>query len=236
MALVYPKQTDEYDVDVFNNNFKELKANIDTNNINTANNLALKASTEYVDDLKDIVAGETDSLSERITAETLARVNGDKNKADSVHTHSADDIDTGILSVARGGTGNTSVDTIPTSGSTKMVTSGGVYTACRKNKSVIVVGKDYSTLKEALSAARSLYSIYGIIPDIYCIGVTETISESVAAYFGHLYLWGSTITISQNVLFCLYIGGKIEGGVFIHNGTFRTAKESFFEDCTIETK
>lgn len=36
---------------------------------------------------------------------------------------------TGALPVANGGTGNTSVDTTPTSGSTKMVTSGGVYTA-----------------------------------------------------------------------------------------------------------
>ena len=36
---------------------------------------------------------------------------------------------TGVLPVANGGTGNTSVDTTPTSGSTKMVTSGGVYTA-----------------------------------------------------------------------------------------------------------
>lgn len=33
------------------------------------------------------------------------------------------------LPVSAGGTGNTSVDTTPTSGSTKMVTSGGVYTA-----------------------------------------------------------------------------------------------------------
>jgi hypothetical protein len=36
---------------------------------------------------------------------------------------------TGTLPVANGGTGNTSVDSSPTSGSTKMVTSGGVYTA-----------------------------------------------------------------------------------------------------------
>lgn len=36
---------------------------------------------------------------------------------------------TGVLKVANGGTGNSSVDTTPTSGSTKMVTSGGVYTA-----------------------------------------------------------------------------------------------------------
>jgi len=34
-----------------------------------------------------------------------------------------------VLSVKRGGTGNTSVDTAPTSGSSRMVTSGGVYTA-----------------------------------------------------------------------------------------------------------
>lgn len=36
---------------------------------------------------------------------------------------------TGTLPVARGGTGQTSVDSTPTSGSSKMVTSGGVYTA-----------------------------------------------------------------------------------------------------------
>lgn len=53
-------------------------------------------------------------------------------KADSSHKHSASDITSGALSVERGGTGNTSVDTTPTSGSTKMVTSGGVYTALSK--------------------------------------------------------------------------------------------------------
>lgn len=36
---------------------------------------------------------------------------------------------TGVLPVANGGTGSSSVDTTPTSGSTKMVTSGGVHTA-----------------------------------------------------------------------------------------------------------
>lgn len=45
------------------------------------------------------------------------------------HEHSASDITKGTLPPERGGTGNTSVDTAPTSGSTKMVTSGGVYTA-----------------------------------------------------------------------------------------------------------
>lgn len=45
------------------------------------------------------------------------------------HNHNASDINAGVLSVAQGGTGNSSVDTAPTSGSSKMVTSGGVYTA-----------------------------------------------------------------------------------------------------------
>ena len=50
-------------------------------------------------------------------------------KASASHSHSANDIDSGTLPVSRGGTGNSSVDTTPTSGSTKMVTSGGVYNA-----------------------------------------------------------------------------------------------------------
>lgn len=50
-----------------------------------------------------------------------------KGKADASHTHKAADISIGVLPVSRGGTGNNSVDNTPTSGSTKMVTSGGVY-------------------------------------------------------------------------------------------------------------
>ena len=45
------------------------------------------------------------------------------------HNHSASNITSGALAVARGGTGQTSVDTTPTSGSKKMCTSGGIYTA-----------------------------------------------------------------------------------------------------------
>lgn len=45
------------------------------------------------------------------------------------HNHSAAAITSSTLPVSRGGTGNTSVDSTPTSGSKKMVTSGGVYTA-----------------------------------------------------------------------------------------------------------
>ena len=50
-------------------------------------------------------------------------------KAAASHNHSAANITSGTLAVARGGTGQTSVDTTPTSGSKKMCTSGGIYTA-----------------------------------------------------------------------------------------------------------
>lgn len=50
-------------------------------------------------------------------------------KSDVGHKHSAADLTSGILAVERGGTGYASVDTTPTNGSAKMVTSGGIYTA-----------------------------------------------------------------------------------------------------------
>ena len=55
--------------------------------------------------------------------------NAIQNASPKSHAHSATDITSGTLAVARGGTGNTSVDTTPTQNSTKMVTSGGVYNA-----------------------------------------------------------------------------------------------------------
>lgn len=56
-------------------------------------------------------------------------------------TFNTSQITGGTLPVARGGTGQTSVDTEPTSGSEKMVTSGGVYTAMRAiNTSQITAG------------------------------------------------------------------------------------------------
>lgn len=61
----------------------------------------------------------------------------DVGAAASSHKHSASDIDSGVLPVSRGGTGNTSVDTTPTIGSTKMVTSGGVGTALSKKLSTL---------------------------------------------------------------------------------------------------
>ena len=53
----------------------------------------------------------------------------------------ASKITSGTLSVARGGTGQTSVDTTPTSGSSKMCTSGGIYTAINSLKTSVSEGK-----------------------------------------------------------------------------------------------
>ena len=53
----------------------------------------------------------------------------------------ASKITSGTLSVARGGTGQTSVDTTPTSGSSKMCTSGGIYTAIDSLKTSVNEGK-----------------------------------------------------------------------------------------------
>jgi len=47
----------------------------------------------------------------------------------------------GTLSTANGGTGNSSVDTTPTANSTKMVTSGGVYTELQTLKASVSNGK-----------------------------------------------------------------------------------------------
>jgi len=72
------------------------------------------------------VRGELTSGLSAVRGELTQGLSG---KATATHSHGAGDITSGTLPVARGGTGNTSVDTTPTSGSSKMVTSGGVYTA-----------------------------------------------------------------------------------------------------------
>lgn len=71
-------------------------------------------------------------------------------KAASSHSHNVSDVN-GTLPVTKGGTGNTSVDTTPTSGSTKMVTSGGVYSAIQT--------------RAASSHTHSVDNITGTLPE-----------------------------------------------------------------------
>lgn len=175
--MQYPLQSDEYDVDIFNENFKELDGKIDENYETMSNNMAQKADVsdveeetsdlrEYIDevesDLNTKINGKAASshthTKSQITdfpssiknpnaitlkvGSTTTTYDGSAAKsvdinatsvgaATSGHTHSADSI-SGILPVTKGGTGQSSVDTTPTSGSSKMVTSGGVYAALGK--------------------------------------------------------------------------------------------------------
>ena len=64
-------------------------------------------------------------------------VNNLQNSLNAINTSQ---ITAGTLPVSRGGTGQTSVDTSPTSGSSKMVTSGGVYTALAGKQKTITYG------------------------------------------------------------------------------------------------
>lgn len=85
--MKYPLKSDEYDVDVFNDNFKEVTSNIESNYMQTLQNFAKKANTTDVNNLENTMYDELDG------------------KADTAHTHSADDIRAGILPIERGGTG-----------------------------------------------------------------------------------------------------------------------------------
>lgn len=79
-------------------------------------------------------------------------------KSDDGHKHSAADLTSGVLSVERGGTGYNTVDTAPTNGSAKMVTSGGIYTALTQK-----AGKDEATQNAAgLMSANDKSKLDGI--------------------------------------------------------------------------
>lgn len=102
--------------------------------------------TIYLENIAtNIKMSDTDStlLSTKISNMDTA-INGKQpagSYAAASHNHSAANITSGALAVARGGTGQTSVDTTPTSGSKKMCTSGGIYTAINNLKSSVSNGK-----------------------------------------------------------------------------------------------
>lgn len=90
--------------------------------------------TIYLETIATVIKmSDTDNtlLSSKIASMDTA-INGKQpagNYAAASHNHNASNITSGTLAVARGGTGQTSVDTTPTSGSKKMCTSGGIFTA-----------------------------------------------------------------------------------------------------------
>lgn len=66
---------------------------------------------------------------------------------------------TGILPVANGGTGNSSVDTVPTANSTKMVTSGGVASALAGKQDTLTAGANITISGTTISAKGTTYDV-----------------------------------------------------------------------------
>ena len=66
---------------------------------------------------------------------------------------------TGILPVANGGTGNSSVDTTPTANSTKMVTSGGVASALAGKQDTLTAGTNITISGTTISAKDTTYGV-----------------------------------------------------------------------------
>lgn len=66
---------------------------------------------------------------------------------------------TGVLPVANGGTGNSSVDTVPTANSTKMVTSGGVASALAGKQDELTPGVNITISGTTISAKDTTYGV-----------------------------------------------------------------------------
>ena len=66
---------------------------------------------------------------------------------------------TGVLPVANGGTGNSSVDTVPTANSTKMVTSGGVASALAGKQDELTPGANITISGTTISAKDTTYGV-----------------------------------------------------------------------------
>ena len=88
--------------------------------------------------------GQADSVNVTVSpANTISQLQAEQmiDQAIASAQLSASQIASGTLPVSRGGTGQAAVDTTPTQGSDKMVTSGGVYTALNGiNTSQITAG------------------------------------------------------------------------------------------------
>lgn len=78
--MKYPKQTDIYDIDIFNENFKELYEKIYDNNTNQTNNLAKKADKSYVDEADSDIREYIDELENNIREDFFSDLEGKANK------------------------------------------------------------------------------------------------------------------------------------------------------------
>ena len=119
-----PDADDAYDIQNENDNMDL----IDSTLKNTVDNVDIELNAA-LQQLQDAIAN-AEALVESLVNSKIATHTANKNNPHAVTL--AQVLGGGgssVVPVANGGTGNSSVDTTPTSGSTKMVTSGGVYTA-----------------------------------------------------------------------------------------------------------
>lgn len=165
-----------------------LKANYDTTNTGSKVDTALNAeklggnlASKYVQTTrkingKDLSADVTLAAGD-VGAAPASHTHSaaDVGAAPASHTHAAGDITSGQLAVARGGTGNSSVDTTPTSGSTKMVTSGGLYTAFSDK-----LGRTNNITGDGAVGTKMVRAIYA--------GTSDMTAGSTALTTGAVYL------------------------------------------------
>ena len=93
---------------------------------------------------------------------------------------------TGVLPVANGGTGQSSVDTAPTENSSKMVTSGGVYTALAGKQDTLAAGANISFNGSTISSSHP------------AIGSPSATTSTAAPDFGETFTVIDSITTDSN--------------------------------------
>ena len=119
-----PDSDDAYDIQNENDNMDL----IDETLKNTVDNVGIELNAALLE-LRNAIAN-AQAILESLVDSKIATHTANKNNPHSVTL--AQVLGGGgssVIPVANGGTGNSSVDTTPTQNSTKMVTSGGVYTA-----------------------------------------------------------------------------------------------------------
>ena len=133
-----PDQDDAYDIQNENDNMdlidETLKNTVD--NVDIELNAALK-------ELQTAIAN-AEALLESLVDNKIADHTANTNNPHKVTlAKSSGGGGSGVLPVANGGTGNSSIDTTPIQNSTKMVTSGGIYTAITFKQYQIVIIQVY---------------------------------------------------------------------------------------------
>ena len=119
-----PDSDDAYDIQNENDNMDL----IDSTLKNTVDNVDIELNAALLE-LRNAIAN-AQAILESLVDSKIATHTANKNNPHAVTL--AQVLGGGgssVIPVANGGTGNSSVDTTPTQNSTKMVTSGGVYTA-----------------------------------------------------------------------------------------------------------